>query len=270
MPAASQAWISVSDGSTSTTRPSMSILRRSLMPFLRSSAVSIARPRSSAIRRRHARGAHAAVRMSRSSHARASGVASGRSAQPNASGPGPSRRRSASRAEPLVERRPVARRHPPHHEVHLAQDLEPLAPALIEADVQGVPDEPLQRADVLPDGQVRDEPRVALELGLGVAGARLARALHDPDEARHPLAEPVHPIQRRHELGHPRVVRRRDQATDVQLRRGCGAGAAGSSDDQRRAGCLDWMRPLPRPGDPANSAGHSTWPCRHAARRMHP
>src|SRR5712691_1912678 len=81
----------------------------------------------------------------------------------------------------LLDTRPMARGHPPHHEIWSLEVLEPLGAAAIEALVNCLIDEALKRLDILPDGQIDGDARVGVRSRAGGVAAVVDIA---PDEAR--------------------------------------------------------------------------------------
>mgnify|MGYP000312301893 CR=1 FL=1 len=138
---------------------------------------------------------------------------------------GPSERRIAIavRAQMIqffqsfVQRRVMPGRHPPHHEMHFAQNLEPFGAAVVELLVQGAKDKGVQAGQVLPNGQVRHEPGIAADLGFGIACVRGPRPFHHPNKARHPFAQPVDAVDIAHEIMHPRIIGISQKPSDVQF-----------------------------------------------------
>ena len=107
--------------------------------------------------------------------------------------------------------------HPPHNEMHLAQNFKPFLPAFVEFLVHCPPDKAFKAFDILPDGQVGHKLRVTFKLGFGIAGAGFAGTFHHPDKARHPLAKAVDAIKIIHEFLHTRVIGRCDETPDIEF-----------------------------------------------------
>src|SRR5438309_742176 len=82
-------------------------------------------------------------------------------------------------------------------------------------DVIGVVGELAQRLDGLPDGHVHDDKGVVTVRNVrGVSGFRL----QPPDKSRSLVRESVDRLQLRDEFGDFRIVKRSDQACNVDLR----------------------------------------------------
>src|SRR5262249_48462767 len=115
----------------------------------------------------------------------------------------------------LLYRGPMSGRHPPHDEITLVHPLEPLVAATIEAFVQCLPNEPLERLAAVPDRQVDGYARIAAERA-GVDGTS-AVILIAPHEPRATFRQAVHDGEVLDEVRHTRVVNLVAQAADIEL-----------------------------------------------------
>jgi hypothetical protein len=116
----------------------------------------------------------------------------------------------------LLDARPMAGWHPPHHEILVFKMLEPFGAAAVKLLVNGLVDEALERRDALPDGQVDGD----LWIGIGPRTGGVA-ALVDvtPNGTRRPLGQTVHQREIVREICHAWIVDLVSNAADVQLRK---------------------------------------------------
>src|SRR5262249_35857890 len=102
------------------------------------------------------------------------------------------------------DRRSVAVRHPPHHEVRPLELLEPFVPSAVEALVHGLPDVFLECLDTFPDRHVDGDARI---VGVWPRIRRIAAVvLVAPDETRATLGKSVDHSEIVHEVRHARIV----------------------------------------------------------------
>ena len=111
----------------------------------------------------------------------------------------------------------MARWHPPHHKMHLAQNLKPFLSAFVELFVDRAPDKFLKAWRIFPDRQVRNILRIATDLGFGIARTRFTGPFHHPHKARHAFAQPIDPVEVFHELRDPWIINRCKQPSHVKL-----------------------------------------------------
>src|SRR5262249_4022951 len=111
---------------------------------------------------------------------------------------------------------PVSGRYPPHHKVALVHPLKPFVAPAIEALMQGLPNEPLERLHAVPYRQVDRHARVFGKR------ARFDRAsavvLVAPNKSRAALGQPVHEREIVDEFRHTRIASLVTQAADIELR----------------------------------------------------
>ena len=114
----------------------------------------------------------------------------------------------------LLDARPMAGWHPPHHQIPVLEVLKPFRAAAVKLLVNGLVDKALERFDVLPDGQVDGD----LWIGIGPrAGGVAALVYIAPDETRCALGQAVHPREIVREICHTWIVNLVSNAADVQL-----------------------------------------------------
>src|SRR5579885_137018 len=138
----------------------------------------------------------------------------------------------------LLERRAFVLRHPPQHQRRLDR-LEPVLAAAIETAVHGLPDEAFERGGAFPNGQVRQDGRIAVDRHVhGVA----AVVLQPPDEAVDLLGQGVDALHVVDELRHARIVERVADARDVELGEVHRAYSAACAVGSRTAPCGSALR----------------------------
>src|ERR1700743_1906399 len=91
----------------------------------------------------------------------------------------------------------------PHDKMWRSQSFEPVALAVVELLVDRRPNEPLQRFDALPHGQIDRHGRLLRVTD----GARIVPVvLEAPDESLATLRESIDAIEIRHERRHARII----------------------------------------------------------------
>src|SRR5262245_13880351 len=116
----------------------------------------------------------------------------------------------------FLDRRLMARRHPPKRDGHVGQTIEPLTAAPEDVAVRAAIDEVVQRREILPHRKIDDDAVVVVR----PHGRRIAlRVLKPPHESGTAVGERVNRRKIGHEVRHDGVVERRFDARNVDLRK---------------------------------------------------
>ncbi len=116
----------------------------------------------------------------------------------------------------LLDARPMADRHPPHHDRRPFKRLKPIGAAAIEAPMYCLPDKALKCIDALPHRKIDDDTQVGIRPRVSGVTALVDIA---PDESGAAFGNAVHQCKIVREIRHARVVDLVSNAADVQLRK---------------------------------------------------
>ena len=114
----------------------------------------------------------------------------------------------------LLDAWTMAGRYPPQHDSWPFKRLKPIGAAAIEALVDGLPDEALERFDILPNREIDDDTRIGIRPCVSRVAALVDMA---PDEAGAAFGNAVHQFQIVDEIRHPWIVEIVSNTADIQL-----------------------------------------------------